>query len=124
MHADAITLPIQVLAVLTAFNLCDHNRFKFLACFGRRLSILAVIGSRSSFETAAISIVSGLAVQRPDHNSCAWGQRPIRFKINPKPAIVSSHRSMLLGLVKKRIDDARIFIAPLMPAALYFFHFK
>jgi hypothetical protein len=101
MRRDTITLPIQVLAVLTAFDLCDYKRFKFPACFGRQLSILAVITSRSSFETAAILIVGGIAAQSPDHNGCAWGQRSIRFKINPKPAAVSSHSSMLLVLVKK-----------------------
>jgi hypothetical protein len=101
MHTDAIVLPIQVLTVLTTVDLCDHKRFKLLAFFGRRLSIFAVICSRSSFETAAISIVGDFAVQSPDHNSCAWGQRSIRFKINPKPAVVSSQRSMLLGLVEK-----------------------
>jgi hypothetical protein len=62
MRTDAITLPVQVLAVLTAFDLCDPMRFKFLAFFGGRVSTLAVICSRSSFETAPISIVGGLAV--------------------------------------------------------------
>jgi hypothetical protein len=100
MHTDAITLPIQVLAVLAAFDLCDHKGFKFLACFGKQFDILAIIRSRSSFETAAISVVS-IAAQSPDHKGCAWGQRSIRFKIHPKPAVVSSHRGMLLGLVKK-----------------------
>jgi hypothetical protein len=100
MHTDSITLPIQVLAVLTAFDLCDHKGFKFLAFFGGQFGILAIISNRSSFETAAISIV-GIAAHSPDHNGCARGQRSIRFKIHPKPAVVSSHSSMLLGLVKK-----------------------
>jgi hypothetical protein len=101
MHTDAITLVIQVLAVLTALDLCDHKGFKFLACFGSQFDILAIIRSRSSFETAAISIAGGIAVQSPDRNGCTWGKRSIRFKIHPKPAVVSSHSSMLLGLVKK-----------------------
>jgi hypothetical protein len=101
MHTDAITLPIQVPAVLTAFGLCDHKGFKFLACFGRRLRILAIISGRSSFETAAISIVGGIATQSSDHNGSARRQRSIRFKIHTKPAVVSSHRGMLLGLVEK-----------------------
>ena len=101
LRTDAVTLPVQIFAVLTAFDLCDPMRFKFLAFFGGRLSIFAVICSRSSFEIAAISIVGGFAVQSPYHNSCAGGQRAIRFKINPKPAVISSHCSMLLGLVEK-----------------------
>jgi hypothetical protein len=101
MHTDAITLPVAVLAVLTVVDLCDHKSFKFPAYLGSQLSILAVISSRSSCETAAISIAGGIAAQSPDHNGCAWGERSIRFKIHPKPAVVSSHRSMLLGLVKK-----------------------
>ena len=55
MHTDAIMLFIQGLAVLTTIDLCYHNRFKFLACFGRQLSILAVISRRSAFENAAIA---------------------------------------------------------------------
>jgi hypothetical protein len=54
MHSDAIVFSFQVLAVLTAVDLCDHKRFKFLAFFGRRWSFFAVICTRSSFETAAI----------------------------------------------------------------------
>jgi len=101
IHTDAITFPVQVLAVLTAVDLFDHKRFKFPAYLGSPLSILAVISSRSSFETAAISIAGVIAVQRSDHNGSAWRKRSIRFKIHPKPAVVSGHRSMLLGLVKK-----------------------
>ena len=101
MHTDAITLPVQDPAVLTAVDLCDHKSFKFPAYLGSPLSILAVISSRSSFETAAISIAGGIASQSPDHNGCAWGERSILFNILPKPAVFSSYRSMLLGLVKK-----------------------
>jgi hypothetical protein len=54
MHTDAIVFSFQVLTVLTAVDLCDQKRFKLPAFFGRRLSIFAVICSRSSFETAAI----------------------------------------------------------------------
>jgi hypothetical protein len=100
MYTDAIIFPVQVLAVLTALDLCDHKHFKFLTCFGEQLSILAEISSRSSFEAVAVSIV-GVAAQSPDHYDCSGGQSSIRFKIHPISALVSSHGSMLCGLVKK-----------------------
>ena len=61
-----------------------HKSLKFPAYLGSQLSILAVISSRPSFETAAISIAGVIAAQSPDHNGCAWGERSVRFKIHPK----------------------------------------
>jgi hypothetical protein len=100
MHTDTIIFAVQVPAVLTALDLCDHKHFKFPACFGEQLSIFSEISSRPSFEAVAVSIV-GVAAKSPDHYDCSGGQSSIRFKIHPISAVVSSHGSMLCGLVKK-----------------------
>ena len=100
MHTYTIIFAVQVPAALTALDLCDHKHYKLLTCFGEQLIILAEISSRPSFEAVAVSIV-GVAAKSPYHYDCSGEQSSIRFKIHPISTVVSSHGSMLCGLVKK-----------------------
>ena len=124
MHTDAVMLSIQVFAVLTSFDLCDHMGFYFLTCLRFQWGSFTVVWFRSLLNAAGIAIMCGVTTYSPDYDGCTWSEGPIRFKIHSRSAVVSGHCSMLCGLVKKRIDDSRILIAPFIFASLFFFHFK
>lgn len=124
MHTDAVMLSIQVFAVLTSFDLCDHMGFDFLTYLRFRGGIFTVVWFRNSLNATGTAIMCGVTTYGPDYYGCTWSEGPNRFKIHSRSAVVSSHCSMLCGLVKKRIGDSRILIAPFVFASLFFFHFK